>query len=484
MTVKKAFPATATDSGNMTSTFRFLETDTFKGFSKPDAKYVVSYIFDTCSLAKQEMTTIISNQDATAKSSIDSALAKEYQLHEKEITKIKMEHGEATVKLLEATQDIVNSNIKLKMDNDGVVEEELKAQVGGILGEYNEIWSSATEELKFDLDEIKDTQEDLQQMMDNIAKGMSIAAPKKSKGKKKASRESYDSEAFESEESFMEDDGGEDSEYEPTPAKSKRKRGSPQLAKKAVAVPSSPSSPIGEDFINDIDKKRVGSLKKACKKLGMPVTGKKADLKERVREHILNCSVAVFNPTEEENDESFPFGSAIKRVNFGVDVAVDPEFQPVDENTTFTESIKKKLWQETDDDDFVPKETKKPKSSSSALPPSKPRSRTPSKMTPCKRKKSSPSNLMVGNEKENQTPKKRSKLGFGSSSPRPLASHNVKTSRTPVHLKQTIATSKKRLVPDVKQSSAVTKRNITASTKKRTKRGMNDAVAKALKGAY
>jgi len=478
VTVKKAFPTTATD---MTSTFRFLETDTFKALSKPDAKYVLSYIFDTCSLAKQEMATIISNQDARAKSSIDSALAKEYQLHEKEITKIKMEHAETTVNLLESTQDIVNSNIKLKMDNDDVAEEELKAQVDGILGTYNESWSSATEDLKFDLDEIKDTQEDLQQMMDNIAKGMSIAAPKKSKTKKKAPRNSYDSEAFESEESFMEDDGGEDSEYEPTPKKSKGKRRSPRLAKKTVAVPSSPASPIGENFINDIDNKRVGSLKKACKKLGMPMTGKKADLKERVREHILNCSVALHNPIDEEKDESFTFGSTMKKVNFAGDVAVDPEFQPVDKN----ESIKKKLWQETDDDDVVPKEAKKPKAFSSALPPTKPPSKTPSKRTPGKRRRSLSSDTMVGAEKENnnsQTPKKRARplLGFGSSSPRPLTSHNVKTSRTPVHLKQTIATSKKRLVPDVKQSAAVTKRNITASTKKRTKRGMNDAVARAL----
>jgi len=488
-TVKKAFPIAATDDGVMTSTFRFLETDTFKGLSKPDAKYVLSYIFDTCTSAKQELNSFVSNQDATAKSSIDSALAKEYQLHEKEITKIKMEHGEAAVKLLESTQEIVNSNIKLKMDNDA---EGLQEQVDDILESYNESWTSTAEDLKFDLDDIKDTQEDLQQMMDNIAKGMTIAAPKKTK--KKAARQSYDSEAFESEESFMEDDGGNDSEYEPTPAKAKRKQQEQQmkkeeqrLAKKATTVPGSPSSPIGENYINDIDNKRVGSLKKACKKLGMPMTGKKADLKERVREHILNCSMALNNPAEEENDESFSFGSALKKVNFEGDVAVDPEFQAVDESIP-TESIKKNLWQETEHDNVVAKVTKKPKFSSTTLPISKLPPKTPSKMTPCKRKKSPPSNNMVGVEKENpsETPSKKTKikLGFGTSSPRPLSSHNAKTIRTPVHMKQTIAASKKRLVPDVKQSAAVTKRNISASTKKRTKRGMNDAVAKALKGVF
>merc|ERR1712127_209668 len=84
-------------------------------------------------------------------------------------------------------------------------------------------------------------------------------------------------------------------------------------------------------------------------------------------------------------------------------------------------------------------------------------------------------------EKENgdsATPKRQKPVGFLSSSPRPLKAHNVQ--RTPVHMKQTICTAKKRLIPDAKKSGAVTKRNATASTKKRKKKGMADAVAKAL----
>ncbi|KAL7541944.1 hypothetical protein ACHAXR_011379 [Thalassiosira sp. AJA248-18] len=462
MTAKKAFPTT---SDTMSSIFRFLETDTFKGLSKPDAKYVLSYIFDTCSSAKQDMASMVANQDVVTKASIDSALVKVQTLHEKEMARIKMEHTETTLDLLSSTQGMVNSNLKLKMDADGT-EESLKEQVDVILGEYNESWSSATEELKFGLGEIKDTQEDLQQMMDDMAKGIAFVPKTKPKAKKKVAKHDYDSEAFESEESFMDDGDGEDSEYEPTPRKTKRR--SPRLAKKA-AVLDSPASPIGESFIEEIDNKRVGSLKKACKKLGVPVTGRKADLKERVRETILNSSMAL--PNVGGNEESFHSSTMKKSVIFeGDDVSVDAEFQPMDENSS--PSIKKKLWEESDE---VSNEAK-PKFP--AAPP-KPTSKTPSKskhMTPCKRK-TSPST-----EKENTnsaTPKRQRPLGFLTSSPRPLSSHNAK-SRTPVHLKQTIATSKKRLVPDSKQSVAVTKRNITASTKKRTKRGMNDAVAKAL----
>lgn len=175
-------------------------------------------------------------------------------------------------------------------------------------------------------------------------------------------------------------------------------------------------------------------MKKICKKLGMPMTGKKADLQARVREHILSTSMAVANPAEEEDDgdEEPIIGSVMKRVIFEGDVAVDPEFQPVaEENPTPTESIKKQLW--SDSDGQVPNENK-PKSSS--VPPPKPPTKTPSKrMTPCKRKKSADGADMAEKENGNASTPKRTKLGFGSSSPRPLSSHNAK--RTPVHMKQT-----------------------------------------------
>ena len=65
----------------------------------------------------------------------------------------------------------------------------------------------------------------------------------------------------------------------------------PRLSIKKVIAPESPASPIGENFVNDIESMKVGTLKKACKKLGVHVTGKKADLMQRVRNHFLNTSL-------------------------------------------------------------------------------------------------------------------------------------------------------------------------------------------------
>jgi len=464
-TAKKAFPA-ATEE-NVNSNFRFLETDAFKGLSKLDAKYVLSYLFDACSSAKQEMATIISDQEDASKASIDSALAKEQQAHEKELMKVKMEHAQIKLNLLEATQGTLNSNIKIKMDDEGT-EEDLKSRVDGLLKTYNESWTSATEGLKSDIEIIKETQEGLEKMLGDMAKGMAFV-PKKLKAKKKVD---YDSEEFDSDDSFV--DAGaaedEDSEYEPTPTKVKRKRRSPRLAKKA-AVPASPSSPIGEPFLEQLDKKKLGSLKKACKKLGVPVTGRKAELKQRVRETILSASMLNSSVAEgnEESDEPCVIGTALEGC-----VEVDLEFQPIAEDPSPKESVKKQLWQHDVDD------------ASNQAPTSTLKCLTQS-LTPFKRKKSAASS-----NKENcdpTTPKRQKPVGFLTSSPRAaLSSHNAK--RTPVHMKQTIATSKKRLVPDSKQSGAVTKRNfgtstkkrsnVTASTKKRNRNKMADAVKLAL----
>ena len=427
MTVKKAFPASSLLDTNSMSTFRFLENDTFKCLSKQDAKFVLSYLFDASSLVRQEMTKVVTEQEALIKSSVDSALAKEQQLHSKAVSKIKLNHAENTLLLLESTQDTVRSNIKLKMNssegNEG--DNELKEQVDVALETYNKSWTTTSSALQLDLNQIKESQEELQTMMDDIAKGMTTVVAKKVKAKKKkvAVQHDYDSEAFESEESFCQDDGGEDSEYEPTPAKTKRKRRSPRLAKKKAAVPDSPCSPIGSSFVDDIDNKKVHSLKKACKKLGVPVTGKKHELKQRVREHILNNSMALPNHAEEEeekdeHDDSVNMASAAKKVNFEV-TELPPEFQPIEKE----DCVKKKLWNEE---------------ASAAV---KPPPRTPtssSNMRSPKRKRNNSGDGAEQEEKDSSvyTPSKRTRLGFNSSSPRPFSSHNAQEN-TPAHLKQT-----------------------------------------------
>lgn len=249
MTVKKAIPAAGE---NALSHFRVLDTNKFKGLTKHDAKFVLSYIFNKCLSVKQQLATALSNQEAFYSTSIVWALAKEQQAFEKETTTMMMEHAAATLNLLQSMQDAVNSHIEMSIKSAGVWDE-LKEQLKGILGAYQDTWFSAIEALKSNLIKFKDTHNDHEKMIDNLTKGIKIAPMKAKKKKRKSAERGYDSEAFESEVSFLEEGNGEDSLYEPTPANSKKQKHlSPQFAtKKAAAVPESPGSPIGAASVND-----------------------------------------------------------------------------------------------------------------------------------------------------------------------------------------------------------------------------------------
>jgi hypothetical protein len=182
----------------------------------------------------------------------------------------------------------------------------------------------------------------------------------------------------------------------------KQKRRSPRLATKKAAAPESPASPIGANFIDGIDSMNVGTLKKACKKLGVPVAGKKADLLQRVR----NC-VAPVNPTAKGD----------KKVNFECEVSIDAELKPtVDERHDTTDCIKKQLWGELDihvSDDTSQSSAKSAEQSKRGM--SDEKENSSSSMTPLK---------------------KAMPLGFGSASPRKLSPNNS-TKSSQGHLKQT-----------------------------------------------
>ena len=156
-----------------------------------------------------------------------------------------MEHAAVTLNLLESTSDAVNS--KVSANN---ADTDAKEEVDQVLGSYLTSWSAATDAIKSDLEDVKEAQDGLTNMLDNVANG--IAFKPKKKAKKQVEEDlGYDSEAFESEESFLEEDDGNDSEYEPTPkatkakAKGKRAREEKKVDTAVASAAASPQSPIG-----------------------------------------------------------------------------------------------------------------------------------------------------------------------------------------------------------------------------------------------
>ena len=158
-----------------------------------------------------------------------------------------MEHAEVTLNLLESTSDAVTSKVSAN-----AAGSDAKEEVDQVLGSYLTSWSAATDAIRADLQDVRDTQEGLTSMLENVASGIAFK-PKKKDRKQPEEDRGYDSEAFESEESFLEEDDGNDSEYEPTPKATKAKaRGKKareekksEIAVASVAAAASPRSPIG-----------------------------------------------------------------------------------------------------------------------------------------------------------------------------------------------------------------------------------------------
>jgi hypothetical protein len=85
-TAKKAFPAYE----NSNPAWRFIDSNLFKALSKHEAKHVMTYVFDMCSSVKHELDSVVADQEYKINLEIDAAVAKERQLHERDIMKLKV----------------------------------------------------------------------------------------------------------------------------------------------------------------------------------------------------------------------------------------------------------------------------------------------------------------------------------------------------------------------------------------------------------
>ncbi len=156
-----------------------------------------------------------------------------------------MEHAEATLNLLESTQSAVSANIMMKLDTVmDEIDPEFKAQIENMLNTYMQSCLIAGKALQSDLDQMKESQEGLQKMLDDVTQGIAIVA-KKPKGKAKKKVEYVDESSFDYDD--LEDsyavDSGEDSDYQPTPKGKRQKQ-----PRKRATKNQHEESPLNEEL--------------------------------------------------------------------------------------------------------------------------------------------------------------------------------------------------------------------------------------------
>jgi hypothetical protein len=85
-TARKSFPAFEESN----PLWRFVDSNTFKALSKQEAKHVVTYVFDKYSSVKHELDSVVANQVTSTQLAIDAAVAKQKQVHERSMMKLKV----------------------------------------------------------------------------------------------------------------------------------------------------------------------------------------------------------------------------------------------------------------------------------------------------------------------------------------------------------------------------------------------------------
>ena len=129
--------------------------------------------------------------------------------------------------MLESTQGAVSSNIMQVLASNG--DKNAKSQLESTLEAYMQRCMSTGKRFKSDLDEMKESEEGMNKLMEDVTQGITFV-PHTARKKKRVDYESEE-EMDVLDESFEIDDS---SDYEPTPTPAKRKR---QATKKPVDSP-------------------------------------------------------------------------------------------------------------------------------------------------------------------------------------------------------------------------------------------------------
>jgi hypothetical protein len=130
-----------------------------------------------------------------------------------------MEHGEETLNLLQSTQGAVSSNLMEMLASNG--NESVKTQLESTLDAYMQRCMSTEKRFKSDLYEMKESEEGMQRMMEDVTQGISFV-PATARKKKRTSYESEES--FDALDESFEMEVDDSSDYEPTPKPDRKNR--------------------------------------------------------------------------------------------------------------------------------------------------------------------------------------------------------------------------------------------------------------------
>ena len=124
----------------------------FSGLSKIECRFILHSVFDSLCETKyqvEKLTATAQKRDADA---IEAAIEEQRALSSQQIKKLKFEHSEAMMTLMEATKGAVEHKVGMQImeaagSSGGIIDSDLKNTVDEMLGGFLDGFSKVGDEL-------------------------------------------------------------------------------------------------------------------------------------------------------------------------------------------------------------------------------------------------------------------------------------------------------------------------------------------------
>ena len=307
----------------------FIDLSTWQGLTRQEIRLVCTNSFEHLVQVCQQKNELHIRMDNNKKLAVQKAISEERRRHDDTLMKVKLDHSEKIMTLLESTKETVQHQLRMDLTAVGIegdIDSSTKATIDDMISSYLSGCQEVGDSLKGELNDVKETQDSMKTIFDEVAKdivakneGNALGSTKQKKAKAKAkakhSRESLEGEVFdlfEEEEDAGATEDSDDSDWAPDTPLPTKKRRSAQSSRKAMRASMSDDEGLAGENIIDSDylgqahyeSMTVSELKLILKRESLAVSGKKADLIARLRSNKSGATVSESLVESKENEAS------------------------------------------------------------------------------------------------------------------------------------------------------------------------------------
>ena len=212
----------ATNAAVHSSSSCFVDVSTWQGLTRQEMRLIHTNTFSRLVDVSKESATLRAQAKDSHKLAVSKAISEERKRADEVIMRLKMDHSEALMTLLESTKESVQHQLRQDLTAIGVGEDGLdettKASIDAMLASYLSGCERVGQTVKNDLNDVREKHDTMKAFVDQVAKGIiakneasALSAKSAKKDKKKAAKKkSSPSPKEESDFDLFEDDDDDD----------------------------------------------------------------------------------------------------------------------------------------------------------------------------------------------------------------------------------------------------------------------------------